>query len=242
MFASRSTAKGVALAETLKRTRVGGSLPSSPVAGRSVLDVHRYLAHDATTSTSEDDEEAGAWQRLRRGQVPQRASGDEQAGAAAGSDSAEEDEDEPPARRHNNGSLHAAAVAAALAEQRLHGGGRRHGGASSGPLPTPYGSMLAPSSGMMRDAAPPSAGLPTLRRASSAGLPSAASLNLDMLQGASGDLWGTDAWADAALKAAAARQPSLLGTGLLLEEEEDVLLPMMEMSAFELAGGSCPLL
>jgi hypothetical protein len=43
----------------MKRHRVGGStLPSSPVVGRSVLDLHRYLAHDATTSTSDDSD---AW-------------------------------------------------------------------------------------------------------------------------------------------------------------------------------------
>lgn len=37
------------------RRRAGGSLPSSPVVGRSVLDMHRFAAHDMNTSASDDD-------------------------------------------------------------------------------------------------------------------------------------------------------------------------------------------
>ena len=71
---SAATATVTTAAESMKRYRLGvtgggvtgggavsSSLPGSPVVGRSVLDMHRYLGHEsATTSASEEDSEA--WQ------------------------------------------------------------------------------------------------------------------------------------------------------------------------------------
>lgn len=57
----RGTPKGMALAERMQRQRSMGSqsLPSSPLVGASVLDMHRFMDHE-TTSTSEEDSDAYA--------------------------------------------------------------------------------------------------------------------------------------------------------------------------------------
>jgi hypothetical protein len=94
--APRATAKGAALAsEGPKRARPGGApLPASPHGGRSVLDVHRYLAHDVATTSTDEDEPGARW-------------------AAPGFDE-EDDERRAPTARGG----HAAAIAAALAARR----------------------------------------------------------------------------------------------------------------------------
>ena len=53
----RGTPKGQAFGAALRGPRaLSSSLPSSPVVGRSVLDMHRFIAHEAATSTSDDSE------------------------------------------------------------------------------------------------------------------------------------------------------------------------------------------
>lgn len=76
---------------------------------------------------------------------------------------------------------------------------------------------------------PPSAGLLLQRRASSVGLLGLSSLNIEMFQ-ATSDAWGSDAWADAALKAAAARQAPAVMPSV---EDDDIMLLPMDLSAFD---------
>jgi hypothetical protein len=156
-----------------KSPRSGGSsLPGSPMAGRSVLDVHRLLGHEsATTSASE-----GASDTWEEEEVSERAGPRESSAFAA-----------------------AAAARAAL------------------PAPPPP----PPSMQQLR-------GMALARRASSFGLSLGMSLNMDSLQSAS-DVWSSDAWADVALKAAAAR---LAPAAMPSVEDDDVLMLPMDLSAF----------
>ena len=73
---------GSSVAESLKRFRQNsGSLPGSPMVGRSVLDMHRYLGHDsATTSASEDDTEVCEEEETEERVVRYRASSDQPGG------------------------------------------------------------------------------------------------------------------------------------------------------------------
>ena len=186
-------ASGVTAADMLKRYRMGtGSMPGSPMVGRSVLDIHRYLGHDSTTtSASEDDAET--WED----------------GDASG-------EDDGAAYRHRASSDIPGGSArpySAFAARAAHG---------QLPAVPPH---LRATTGGGGGIAPPS--LMLARRASSAGL--GMSINLDMFQAAS-DVWGSDAWADAALKAAAARKAPAVMPSV---EDEDVMMLPMDLSAFE---------
>lgn len=148
-----------------KSPRAGSSLPSSPMAGRSVLDVHRLLGHEsATTSASE-----GA------------------------SDTWENDEEVSERAGPREPSAFAAAARSAI------------------PAPAQH----------LR-------GMALARRASSFGLSLGVSLNMDSFQSAS-DVWSSDAWADVALKAAAAR---LAPAALPSVEDDDVMMLPMDLSAF----------
>lgn len=192
----------MALAETLKRHHLGSaSLPSSPVAGRSVLDMHRFLAHDIATSTSE--EESRSWRH---------------------EEEEEEDEDERAEGEGRGRPIRQLSSASAVQEPCsvfFPGSTRPLSTGGSLPATTPW---RAHSLGLQSS-------LP--RRASSTGLLGLNALGMEYFQNAS-DVWGSDAWADAALKAAAARRaPSL---GLSAEDDGDVMMLPVDLSAFDPAG------
>ena len=213
-------ANGLSVAESLKRYRMsGGSLPSSPVVGRSVIDMNRYLGHEsATTSASED--EAGAWGSARR-------SGED--GATDGSN-----DGEPTGTGH---SLHrrasaddylvAAGGAAGVRPQSAFASASR-----SMDLPALPPHLRRPSvAGLL----PPQTAANLLaRRASSAGLLGFSTLNLELFQNTS-DVWSSDAWADAALKAAAARKAPVAAPSA---EDEDVMMLPMDLSAYNEDGAA----
>jgi hypothetical protein len=72
------------------------------------------------------------------------------------------------------------------------------------------------------------------RRASSAGLLGFSTLNLEFFQNVN-DAWSSDAWADAALKAAAARKAPVTAPSA---EDEDVMMLPMDLSAFNEDGAA----
>lgn len=173
----RGTPKGQALAETLRGPRVlSSSLPSSPIVGRSVLDMHRFIAHEATTSTSDDSQ---SWD-------------DEK-------DADNEEEEKPQQLSQRCDSLEAGPRI--LTVNRF----------ISNTVGSPFFRPSAPVSMFPR-------------RPSFMGLLGLASMNLD----SSNDAWGSDAWADAALKATATRGPSFG-----LADEDDIMLLPMDLSAYD---------
>jgi len=213
---------GTTVAESLKRYRLGGgSLPGSPIVGRSVVDMNRYLGHEsAATSASED--EAGAWgshQRARDG------------------DSATEDGNNGGDVAIGQGGNGRAVRRRASADVYLANdeGGRPHSAfahaSRSMDLPQLPPHLRKPS---MMGLLPSQSAAGTLaRRASSAGLLGFPTPNLEFLNAS--DVWSSDAWADAALKAAAARKaPEVTPSA----EDEDVMMLPMDLSAFNEDGAA----
>jgi len=195
----KGTPKGLALAESLKRNRFGAdSLPSSPIVARSVLDMHRYLAHDVTSSASDDD--ARSWQ--------------EDGPADNGGDHVHDRHHQryPPSGPYvhfGNGAHSSLATATSLPvfspHQQIYGARR-----------------------IVQQQMPVSGQIAFPRRASSTGL---VTLATDFLQGTS-DAWGSDAWADAVLNAATARQAPPAGISAVGEDDDVMLLPV-DLSAFD---------
>lgn len=187
---------GPSVADSLKRYRPNsGSLPGSPMVGRSVLDMHRYLGHEsATTSASEDDTEVLDEEETEERVVRHRASSDQPGGFLQGGRPV---------------SVSASAFASEHRSLSL--------------------SSSLPSQMRRVQLQPASSGLLLQRRASSVGLMGLSSLNIEMFQ-ATSDAWGSDAWADAALKAAAARQAPAVMPSV---EDDDIMLLPMDLSAFD---------
>jgi hypothetical protein len=211
---------GLSVAESLKRYRMGsGSLPGSPVVGRSVIDMNRYLGHEsATTSVSED--EAGAWgsNRTRDGE------------SAAGDGHGEQGGRYAIRRRASADDYLAAVNGAATRPQSAFAPASRSMDLPAVP-PHLRRPSLVPGAGVL----PPQTTASLLaRRASSAGLVGFSTLNLEMFQNTS-DVWSSDAWADAALKAAAARKAPVAAPS---PEDEDVMMLPVDLSAFEEDGAS----
>ncbi len=218
---------GLTVAESLKRYRMGsGSLPGSPMVGRSVIDMNRYLGHEsATTSASED--EAGAW-------------GSNRGESTAGEGGTGDDDDQQPAIRRR-----------ASADEYLTTNGRPQSvfapASRSMDLPAVPPHLRRPTTlaaaatttvagaTMMGGLLPPQTAASLLaRRASSAGLLGFSTTNLELFQ-STNDVWGSDAWADAALKAAAARKAPVTAPSA---EDEDVMMLSMDLSAFNEDGAA----
>lgn len=211
---------GMTVAESLKRYRMGtGSLPGSPMVGRSVIDMNRYLGHEsAATSASED--EAGAW-------------GSHSNRAIDGESTARGDDDDI-----EHGGNDRAVRRRASADVCLANGG----------LARPQSAFAPTSRSMDLPALPPHLRRPSMagmlppqnaasllaRRASSAGLVGFSTLNSEFFNNTS-DVWSSDAWADAALKAAAARKAPVAQPSA---EDEDVMMLPMDLSAFNEDGAA----
>jgi hypothetical protein len=221
---SRNVGVGLSVAESLKRYRLGsGSLPGSPMVGRSVIDMNRYLGHEsAATSASED--EAGAWGSHQRGK-----NGDSAPGDGSNDDDIEQSGDGRAVRRRASADVYLANTNRAGRSQSAFAAASR---SIDLPALPPH---LRKSSMAGLQSLPSQTALSFLaRRASSAGLAGFPAPNLEFWQSTS-DVWSSDAWADAALKAAAARQAPVVTPSA---EDEDVLMLPMDLSAFNEDGAA----
>lgn len=213
---------GLSVAESLKRYRMGsGSLPGSPLVGRSVIDMNRYLGHEsATTSASED--EAGAWGSSRHQEAAP--------GAAAGAGDVGGGEDD----QHNGRSFRRRASADDYLAAAGNGSVRPQSAFASRSMDLPSLPPHLRRPSMVGMLPPQTAANLLARRASSAGLQGFSTLNLEFFQNTS-DAWSSDAWADAALKAAAARKAPVAAPSA---EDEDVMMLPMDLSAYNEDGAA----
>lgn len=252
--AVRGTPKGLALAQTLKTSRRSySSLPSSPVVGRSVIDMHRYAAHDIATSTSEeetgsmydiagdedrevdDDHEEDRYDDIRgRRRPPSRlpsvssqAMARHVAAAAAWQDNEDREQQEAGVGIARYASYPPSS--SMLIQQQLSG--------RYAPQQGNFGGMAANHPQQFYDGQADA--MP--RPASYVGLASYHSSEFFQSDAWCSDAWCSDAWAETVLKTVSTKLAGSSSHGGAMQvsstvDEEDVVLLPVDLSAFDAAG------